>query len=86
MNCRSTLVPAIGPPIGMRAALGGRVEGKTTAVEWLRGRSVADQNLVLGKAKATAWRAGKLEVDEMVDSLFSRVISNRDLRAAHVLE
>jgi hypothetical protein len=86
IGCRSTLVPAIGPPIGMRAALGRRVEGKTNAEQWLRGRSVADQNRALGKAKAEAWRAGKLDVDEMVDSLFGRVISNRDLRTAGILD
>ena len=81
-NCRSTIQPAIGEQIGYRASLGGRVPAKTRYEQWLRTRSVAEQNLVLGKRKAEAWRAGRLALDDMVDASLSRVITNRELEAA----
>lgn len=81
-DCRSTLGPAIGPPAGMRAALGGRVDGKTTVEQWWKTRSVAEQNMAIGKAKAEAWRAGKLTIEEMVDTALGRTLSLDELRAA----
>lgn len=84
-NCRSTLLPAIAPPAGRRAALGGQVDARTNYVEWLRTRSAAEQDLVLGKAKAAAWRAGRLDIDQIVDASLSRVLTNRELRASGLL-
>lgn len=81
-NCRSTLGPSIGPPAGMRAALGGRVDGKTVVEEWWKSRSVAEQNLAIGKTKAEAWRAGKLTIEEMVDVALGRTLTLDELRAA----
>ena len=81
-NCRSTLAPAIGPVAGKRAALGGRVDAKTDFDEWLRGRSPADQDLVLGRTKASAWREGKLELGDMVNVALGRNLTLDELRAA----
>lgn len=80
-NCRSTLSPAIGDPAGQRAALGGRVDAKTTYPEWLKARSLADQALVLGGAtRAEAFAAGRLPLDQMVDVSLSRVLTLDELR------
>ena len=38
----------------------------TNFEEWLGSQSVADQNVVLGRAKAEAWRAGKLDLRDML--------------------
>lgn len=81
-RCRSTLTPAIGPPIGKRAALGGRVEANVVSPEWLKTRTVAEQNLALGRTRAEAWRAGRLSIDEMTDVLGTRVLTLDELRAA----
>lgn len=80
-HCRSDLQPAVGQQIGQRAALGGRVDARTRYVVWIKGRSIAEQNLVLGKAKAEAWRAGRLSIDEMVDASLTRVLPNYELAA-----
>lgn len=81
-NCRSTLAPAIGPVAGKRAALGGRVDARTDFDDWLRGRSPADQDLVLGKTKAAAWREGKLELGDMVNVALGRNLTLDELRRA----
>ena len=81
-NCRSSLIPAIGRRIGKRAALGGRVDARTDYAEWLRGRSVDDQNLVLGVTKAQAWRDGRLSIDDMIDASMTRTLTLAELQAA----
>jgi hypothetical protein len=65
-NCRSTTVPYFGDPIGNRASTDGPVPASQTFPQWLEGRSIAEQNEVLGKTKATAWRAGKLTLAQML--------------------
>lgn len=69
VNCRSVAVP-IGSrdeePIGKRAALGGQVPASKTFEQWLREQPAADQDLVLGKAKGAAWRAGSLSMRDML--------------------
>lgn len=81
-DCRSTLGPAIGQPAGMRAALGGRVDAKTRVEEWWKSRSVAEQNMAIGKTKAEAWRAGKLTIEDMVNVAIGRNLTLDELRAA----
>jgi SPP1 gp7 family putative phage head morphogenesis protein len=81
-NCRSTLAPAIGPQIGKRAALGERVDAQTSFKDWLRTRSPADQDAVLGKTKAAAWRAGRLRIDDMVDAALTRTLTLDELARA----
>ncbi|MFY9345567.1 MAG: minor capsid protein [Planctomycetota bacterium] len=69
VNCRSVAAPVMSPdeePIGKRAALGGRVPATTTVEDWWRQQSAADQDLVMGKTRAAAWRAGKLSLKDML--------------------
>jgi SPP1 gp7 family putative phage head morphogenesis protein len=72
-GCRCSLVPRIGPVVGKRAALGGPVDARTTYPAWLRAQSPADQDLVIGKAKAAAWRAGDLRFEQVVNDSWTRV-------------
>lgn len=81
-GCRSTLSVSIGPRAGKRASLGGQVDARVDYPEWLRTRSEREQRLVLGRAKAEAWRAGKLSIDEMVDASLSRVLTTKELGLA----
>jgi SPP1 gp7 family putative phage head morphogenesis protein len=67
-NCRSTAIPDFGDPIGNRASTDGPVPATVTFADWLEGRSMAEQDEVLGKAKAAAWRSGKLPIDKMLGS------------------
>jgi SPP1 gp7 family putative phage head morphogenesis protein len=81
-GCRSMLIPKIGRPLGTRASLGGRIRAGADYDDWLRTRSRADQDLVLGQRKAAAWRAGDLSVDDMVDATKRRVLTLDELEAA----
>ncbi len=65
-NCRSTTVPYFGDPIGNRASIDGPVPADQTFRQWLEGRPMSEQDEVLGKTRAGAWRAGKLSFDQMV--------------------
>lgn len=65
-NCRSTAVPDLGPPDGTRAAFDGQVEADVTFEEWLRTRPQAEQEEMLGKAKAAAWRRGEITLQQML--------------------
>lgn len=65
-SCRCSPVPWFGDPIGNRASTDGPVPATVTFADWLEGRSVAEQDEVLGKTKATAWRSGKLPIDKML--------------------
>lgn len=78
-ECRCSLIPRIGPVVGKRAALGGQIDARMTVPEWLKGRSARDQDLVLGKAKAAAWRAGDLKLEEMVDTAWTRIRTLKEL-------
>lgn len=65
-NCRSTIVPYIGEPIGNRASVDGPVPAETNFRGWLEGQPVSVQNEVLGPTRAAAWRAGDLSFEDMV--------------------
>lgn len=66
-NCRSTAVPMMGDgPEGTRASKDGPVPADQDFNGWLMGRSVAEQNEVLGRRKAEAWRSGKLSLEQML--------------------
>lgn len=65
-NCRCATVPVFGEPEGTRASQDGQVPADLTFREWVEGRSIAEQNEVLGKTRANAWRAGKLDFDKMI--------------------
>lgn len=67
-NCRSTAVPDFGDddPGAKRAATGGQVSASTTYQDWLRKQPKGDQDQMLGKTKAAAWRRGDLSFERMV--------------------
>ncbi len=65
-NCRSRPVPYFGEPIGTRASIDGQVPADKTFEEWLQERPIAEQDDILGRAKAKAWRAGALSLDDML--------------------
>jgi SPP1 gp7 family putative phage head morphogenesis protein len=50
-----------------RAALDGPVGISTTFEQWLRRRTVAEQNDRLGVGKAKLWRAGKISFSDLLD-------------------
>lgn len=69
-NCRSASTPVLksfrelGIPLddipeGTRASMDGKVPEKLTYQEWLKNRTKAEQNDVLGVAKAARWRKGE---------------------------
>lgn len=69
VNCRSVTSPVFGQDAkatGVRASIGGPVPASTTFEEWLEQQPRKDQDLVLGKTRAAAWRAGKLTIKQMV--------------------
>lgn len=66
-NCRSTIVPLYDDDIvGTRAAIDGPVPATTTFEEWLEGRSQQEQNEVLGRTRANAWRRGKITLRQLL--------------------
>lgn len=66
-NCRSTAVPDFGrEPEGTRASMHGQVPADTSFAKWLETQPRAAQDQVLGKTVATAWRSGKLTIEQML--------------------
>lgn len=67
-NCRSSVAPVIEgmEPFGTRASIKGPVSAKTNFEEWLAQLPQDEQEMVLGKTKARAWRAGKLTLKQML--------------------
>jgi SPP1 gp7 family putative phage head morphogenesis protein len=64
-RCRCSPAPWLGDPIGTRASQDGPVPAEQTVPEWWEGRSAAEQDEILGKTKAAAWRRGDLTLDQM---------------------
>lgn len=71
-NCRSVRTPvlkdeeALGLEPGTRASLDGQVPADLTYEQWLRGRSAAFQDEVLGPTKGALFRRGGLSLDRFV--------------------
>lgn len=68
-NCRSATTPVLDPredPEGLRASVDGPVPADVAFPTWLERQGVDVQNEVLGKAKANAWRSGKLSLRSML--------------------
>lgn len=66
-NCRSTVLPDFGDEeIGNRASMDGPVPADQSFEDWLGDQSEARQNVVLGRTKAAAWRAGDLSLQQML--------------------
>lgn len=79
VNCRSSTVPVVRSwrelgidlaeaPEGTRASMDGQVPATQTYSRWLRGRSVAFQDEVLGRTKGRLFRDGGLELDRFIDA------------------
>ena len=74
VNCRSTVRPVVNwdklglrpPPSGERAAVGGPVSAKLDYADWLRQQSHAEQDGILGPARAALFRAGKITLADLV--------------------
>jgi SPP1 gp7 family putative phage head morphogenesis protein len=76
-GCRCTTVPVLKSwqglglsakdvPAAVRASLDGQVPGSLTFPDWLRGRSAADQDRVLGQTKGRLYRAGEVQFQDFV--------------------
>jgi SPP1 gp7 family putative phage head morphogenesis protein len=73
------------PPlhVNCRSSIGIHMGGKTGVVtyeQWLRKQGESIQNEVLGKARAKAWRDGKLGIDDMIDATRTRSLSLKSLK------
>jgi SPP1 gp7 family putative phage head morphogenesis protein len=77
-NCRSVLVPVTktfrelgldvdAVPAGTRASIDGQVPADLSFNEWLRGKSEAFQNELLGPGRAALWRKGQISLTDLVD-------------------
>lgn len=70
-NCRSTLIPEIGgfepADDATRASSDGQVKASTTFESYLKGKSAAFQDEVLGKGKAQLYRDGKITLRQLLD-------------------
>ena len=78
VGCRTSSVPVVKSwaalgldleeaPEGTRASMDGQVADKQTYNTWLRGKSAAFQDDVLGKTKGALYRRGDLALDRFVD-------------------
>lgn len=50
-----------------RASMDGQVSSRITFNDWLKGRSVAAQDRMLGKGRAQLWREGKITLRDLTD-------------------
>lgn len=85
-NTRSTPVPYFGDPIGTRASVDGQVPAEVDHEEWLGGLSTDEQDKALGRRVATAWRAGRLDYQDLIgpdmEPLTMRELEERNLIAS----
>jgi SPP1 gp7 family putative phage head morphogenesis protein len=87
-RCRSVLVPVVDwvglgiePPVeGKRASADGPVPSSVKYEEWLRAQPAADQDEILGPAKADLFRRGKLSLRDLVTS-DQKVLTVAEIRA-----
>ncbi|HZN48545.1 MAG TPA: minor capsid protein, partial [Ramlibacter sp.] len=84
-NCRSSLIPSIGPIIGKRASMDGPVPADTTFEEWIRQQSLERQEAVFGKTLAREFAAGRITVADMVDRAFTRPLTLKEMRDLDLL-
>jgi hypothetical protein len=77
-NCRSSLVPVLRSfaelgidaeevPLATRASMDGEVPGDITFDAWLRGKSRAFQDDLLGRRRAQLWRTKRITLTQLVD-------------------
>lgn len=68
--CRCTTVPVLRSAAdlgGTRASMDGQVPESTSFREWIDRQSDERQDLVFGRGRARLYRAGRLELEDMVD-------------------
>lgn len=90
-NCRTSTAPVLKSwdeldlpdlgkvPVGTRASMDGQVSAKQTYNTWLKTRSAAFQDEVLGPTKAALFRKGGLTLDKFIDSS-GRAYTLKELR------
>lgn len=73
-NCRSILTPIVKPLPGLpefrpgeRASADGPVRADITFADWLKGKSRAFQDDLLGRGRADLWRDGKITLQQLLD-------------------
>jgi len=90
-RCRSFIVPIVKSwkelginldeaPMGTRSSMTGQVPADTTFNDFLKGRTKAEQDEILGKGVATLWRGGKIGLAQLVDSSGTRALTLGELR------
>lgn len=76
-QCRSTTIPILDsykrfglkdPPASTRASLDGQVPDKMTYNDWLQTQPISIQNEALGPRRASLFRAGQLNVSDLVNN------------------
>ena len=71
IGCRSVMLPRIGDGSvripGQRASADGPVPASRTFETWLRAKTVAEQNEILGPGRARLWREQKLTLSQLLD-------------------
>lgn len=70
IGCRSVILPRIGNITeipGRRASQDGPVPASRSFEEWLRTKSIAEQNEILGAGRARLWREQKLTLTQLLD-------------------
>jgi len=70
VGCRSVLLPRIGSGVripGQRASADGPVPASQTFETWLKNKTVAEQNDLLGPGRARLWREQKLTLSQLLD-------------------
>lgn len=89
VNCRSVLTPVVDwrglgiepPDEGTRASASGQVRASTTYEEWFRQQSSAEQDRIIGPARAELFRDGKISFRDMIGR-DNRVLRLDELEAA----
>jgi hypothetical protein len=69
----------LGP--GTRASMTGEISSDISYADWLKGRSVAEQQDILGPGKWRLWRDKKIGLSDLVDST-GRPLSLKELKAS----
>lgn len=91
-RCRSFIVPIVKSfedlgidlpelPPAVRSSIDGIVPADTTYEEWLKKKSAAFQDTVLGSGTADLWRAGKINFSDLVDATGRHSLSLSELKA-----
>lgn len=89
VNCRSALVPVVDwkglgvpePPEAARASASGQVKASTTYEDWFSRQSKAEQDRIIGPARADLFRRGEINFRDMIGR-DNRILRLDELKAA----